>query len=163
MTEPFHGGEGVRCRDVIDSQAVERGRTTSMVQPTYDDANLLLRLYEIRREDRMRQARQWFLFEFKPGDWSQIRETFFTGVEQDNYLRMVVSYWDMVCALVKQGVLNKDLFYTTNGEHLAVWNKTKPWIAGVREEAKDPLMLRNLEEIAEDTTRWRTRQLEKFQ
>ena len=132
-----------------------------MVQPTYEDANLLLRLYEIRREDRMRQARHWFLFEFKPGAWSEIREQFFTGAEHDNSLRMVVSYWDMVCALVKQGVLNKDLFYTTNGEHLAVWNKTKPWVEGVREELKNPLMLRNLEDIAEDTTQWRTRQLEK--
>ena len=134
-----------------------------MVQPTYDDANLLLRLYEIRREDRMRQARHWFLFEFKPGAWSDIREQFFTGGEHDNYLRMVVSYWDMVCALVKQGVLNKDLFYTTNGEHLAVWNKTKPWVEGVREELKNPLMLRNLEDIAQDTMQWRARQLEKYQ
>jgi hypothetical protein len=74
-----------------------------MVQPTYDDASLLLRLYEIRREAKMRQARHWFLFEFKPGAWGQIRNQFFTGEEQDNHLRMVVSYWDMVCALVKQG------------------------------------------------------------
>jgi hypothetical protein len=134
-----------------------------MVQPTYDDANLLLRLYEIRREDKMRQARQWFLFEFTAGDWKQIREMFFTGAEQDNYLRMVVSYWDMACALVKQGVLNKDLFYSTNGEHLVVWNKTKPWVAGVREEFKNPFMLRNLEDIAEDTVQWRARQLDKTQ
>ena len=129
-----------------------------MVQPTYDDANLLLRLYEIRREDKMRQARHWFLFEFTPGTWSQIRERFFTGEEQDNYLRMVVSYWDMACALVKQGVLNKDLFYATNGEHLAVWNKAKPWVEEARQELKNPLMLRNLEEVATDTTQWRTRQ-----
>jgi hypothetical protein len=134
-----------------------------MVQPTYDDANLLLRLYEIRREDKMRQARHWFLFEFKPGAWNKVREGFFTGEEHDNYLRMVVTYWDMVCTLVKQGVLNKDLFYTTNGEHLAVWNKTKPWVEGVREEFKNPLMLRNLEEIAEDTVQWRKRQMEKQQ
>jgi hypothetical protein len=132
-----------------------------MVQPTYDDANLLLRLYELRREDKLRQARHWFLFEFKPGAWSEVREGFFTGEEQDNYLRMVVSYWDMVCALVKQGVLNKDLFYTTNGEHLAVWNKTKIWVAGLREEFNNPLMLRNLEDIAEDTESWRQRQMEK--
>jgi hypothetical protein len=76
---------------------------------------------------------------------------------------MVVSYWDMACALVKQGVLNKDLFYTTNGEHLAVWNKTKPWVAGVREELKNAMLFRNLQDIAEDTLQWRTRQLEKAQ
>jgi hypothetical protein len=134
-----------------------------MVQPTYDDANLLLRLYELRREDKMRQARQWFLFEFKPGAWSQIREGIFSGEEQDNYLRMVVTYWDMVCALVKQGVLNKDLFYSTNGEHLAVWQKIKPWVEEARQERQDPLMLRNIEDIAEDTMQWRKRQVEKYQ
>ena len=131
-----------------------------MVQPTYDDANLLLRLYELRREDKLRQARHWFLFEFTPGPWSNVREGFFTGEEQDNYLRMVVSYWDMACAMVKQGVLNKDLFYTTNGEHVVVWNKTKLWVDGVRQELNNPLMLRNLQDIAEDTLQWRQRQTE---
>src|SRR5688500_108486 len=116
---------GVRCGDAIDRQDVEGRRATAMVQRAYDDANLLLRVYEVRREDRRRQDRHWFLVEFKTGAWSEIREQFFTGAEHDNYLRMVVSYCDMVCALVKQGVLNNDLFYTTNGEHLAVWNKTK--------------------------------------
>jgi hypothetical protein len=129
-----------------------------MMQPTYDDANLLLRLYELRREDKLRQARHWFLFEFTPGPWSEVREGFFTGEEQDNYLRMVVSYWDMVCAMVKQGVLNKDLFYTTNAEHLAVWNKTKLWVAGLREEMNNLLMLRSLEDIAADTEQWRQQQ-----
>jgi hypothetical protein len=134
-----------------------------MVQPTYDDANLLLRLYEIRREDKMRQARHWFLFEFKPGVWGQIREQFFTGEEEDNHLRMVMSYWDMVCALVKQGVLNKDLFYSTNSEHLAVWEKIKPWVEEARKERNNPLMLRSIEDIVEDTMQWRKRQMEKYQ
>ena len=134
-----------------------------MMQPTYDDANLLLRLYEIRREEKMRQARHWFLFEFKPAAWSEVRKGFFTGQEQDNYLRMVVSYWDMACALVKQGVLNKDLFYATTGEYVVVWSKTKPWVAGVREELKNPLLFRSLEDIAEDTVQWQKRQQEKPQ
>jgi Domain of unknown function (DUF4760) len=134
-----------------------------MVQPTYDDANLLLRLYEIRREDKLRQARHWFLFDFQPGAWGQIREQFFTGEEEDNHLRMVVSYWDMVCALVKQGVLNKDLFYSTNGEHIAVWEKIKPWVEEARRERNNPLMWRSLEEIVEDTMQWRKRQMERYQ
>lgn len=133
-----------------------------MVQATYDDANLLLRLYELRREAKMRTARHWFLFEFKPGSWSQIRAAYFTGEEHDNYLRMVGTYWDMVCALVKQGVLNKDLFYSTNSEHLAVWNKIKPWVEEARQERKNPLLYRHLEEIAEDTLQWRTRQTAKY-
>jgi len=134
-----------------------------MVQPTYDDANLLLRLYEARREDKMRQARHWFLFEFQPGTWSDIRKRYFTGEEHDNYLRMVGTYWDMVCALVKQGVLSKDLFYATNVEQLAVWEKIKPWVDEARKDRKNPLLYRNLQEVAEDTVRWRTQQMEKYQ
>jgi hypothetical protein len=148
---------------MIDTPDGDRRGSTFMMQPTYDDANLLLRLYEIRREEKMRQARHWFLFEFKPAAWSEVRKGFFTGQEQDNYLRMVVSYWDMACALVKQGILNKDLFYATTGEHVTVWEKTKPWVAGVREELKDPLLLRSLEDIAEDTVQWQKRQQEKSQ
>ena len=133
-----------------------------MVQPTYDDANLLLRLYEIRREEKLRQARQWFLFEFQPTAWKALRDQYLTGEEQDNYIRMVGTYWDMVCALIKQGVLNKDLFYATNGEHLAVWEKIKPWVEEARRERQNPLLYRNLEAIAADTQQWRTRQVEKF-
>jgi hypothetical protein len=148
---------------MIDAPDGDRRGSTFMMQPTYDDANLLLRLYEIRREEKMRQARHWFLFEFKPAAWSEVRKGFFTGQEQDNYLRMVVSYWDMACALVKQGILNKDLFYATTGEYVTVWDKTKPWVAGVREELKNPLMFRSLEDIAEDTVQWQRRQQEKPQ
>ena len=133
-----------------------------MVQPTYDDANLLLRLYEIRREEKLRKARHWFLFEFNPTSWKQIRDRYFTGEEQDNYIRMVGTYWAMACALVKQGVLNKELFYTANGEHLTVWSKIKPWVEEARKERKNPLMYRNLEDIAEDTMQWRQRQMEKL-
>jgi Domain of unknown function (DUF4760) len=148
---------------MIDAPDGDRRGSTFMMQPTYDDANLLLRLYEVRREEKMRQARHWFLFEFKPAAWSEVRKGFFTGQEQDNYLRMVVSYWDMACALVKQGILNKDLFYATTGEYVTVWDKTKPWVAGVREELKNPLLFRSLEDIAEDTVQWQRRQQEKPQ
>jgi hypothetical protein len=133
-----------------------------MVQPTYDDANLLLRLYEIRREEKLRKARHWFLFEFNPTSWKEIRDHYFTGEEEDNYIRMVGTYWDMTCALVQQGVLNKELFYTTNGEHLTVWSKIKPWVEEARKARKNPLLYRNLENIAEETMQWRQRQMEKY-
>ena len=133
-----------------------------MVQPTYDDANLLLRLYEVRREERLRRARHWFVFEFEPTAWREIRDEYFTGEEQDNYLRMVGTYWDMVCAFVKQGVLNRDLFYTTTSEHLTVWSKIKPWVEEARRDRDNPLMYRNLQEIAEETLQWRQRQTERW-
>jgi hypothetical protein len=68
----------------------------------------------------------------------------------------------MTCALVQQGVLNKELFYTTNGEHLTVWSKIKPWVEEARKARKNPLLYRNLENIAEETMQWRQRQMEKY-
>jgi len=133
-----------------------------MVQPTYDDGNMILRLYEIRREEKLRAARDWFLFDFQPPSWNEIRDRYFTGEEQDNYIRMVSTYWDMACTLVKQGVLNKELFYATNGEHLAVWEKIKPWVEEARRDRKNPLLYRSLEEVAHDTLQWRQQQMTKY-
>ena len=132
-----------------------------MMQPTYDDANLVLHLYEVRREEKLRKARHWFLFEFKPTSWGELRDRYFTGEEHDNDIRMVGTYWDMVCTFIKQGVLNKDLFYATNGEHLAVWEKIKPWVEDARSDRKNPLMYRSLQDIAEETLQWRKRAQEK--
>lgn len=129
-----------------------------MTQPTYDDANLILRLYEIRREEKMRKARHWFLFEFQPKSWDDIKENYFTGKdESDNYIRMVTSYWNMVSTFVRKGVLNKELFFATNGENIAVWRKTEPWIAGAREHFKRPNYLGDLEILAKEHMEWRTK------
>jgi Domain of unknown function (DUF4760) len=159
MTCQFDGHPSHRSRRWLEES---RRRNAFMVQPTYDDANLLLRLYELRREEKLRKARHWFLFEFSPTSWKEIRDHYFTGEEEDNYIRMVGTYWDMTCALVQQGVLNKELFYTTNGEHLTVWSKIKPWVEEARKARKNPLLYRNLEDIAEDTLQWRQRQMEKY-
>ncbi len=154
---PTAAGRDLRpCHPPGDHNTGEEGH--SVVQPTYDDANMLLHLYEIRREEKLRKARHWFLFEFQPTSWGEIRDRYFSGEEHDNYLRMVGTYWDMVCAFVKQGVLNKELFYATNSEHLTVWTKIKPWVEDARSDRKNPLMYRYLEEIAEDTLLWRQRQ-----
>lgn len=128
-----------------------------MPQPTYNDVNLILRLYEIRREDKMRQARHWFLFEFNPKSWDGVKESWFSGKEEDNYLRMVTSYWNMVSTFVQQGVLNKELFFATNGENLAVWRKTEPWIAGARAHLKRQSFLGDLEALAKEHLEWRAK------
>ena len=84
---------------------------------SHADAELILKLYELRTEAVMRQARAWFLAEF----WPETADEFFTvlnefGTQRNAYLRQVVSYWEMAEAFVLHGAVSADLFLDTNGE-----------------------------------------------
>ena len=69
------------------------------------------------------------------------------GSQENAYFRMVVSYWEMVAALVTSGVLNQDLFFQTNGELLFVWERVRELLPAFRAMAKNPNAWRNLEAI----------------
>jgi hypothetical protein len=118
-------------------------------------------LYELRREEHLRRARRWYLFEFQPtaSSWSEIGLRWSSWEEHDNYIRMVLGYWDMVCTLVKQGVLNQDLFFATTSEHRQVWRKRAPWIEDARRGRQNPRLCRNLEDVAEAYNTWRQQPL----
>ena len=84
---------------------------------SHADAELILKLYELRTEAVMREARKWFLLEF----WPETAEDFFAvlnefGTDRNAYLRQVVSYWEMAAAFVLHGAVSADLFLDTNGE-----------------------------------------------
>jgi hypothetical protein len=125
-----------------------------MQKPDHQDADLLLRLYELRREERMRQARHWVLHEYQPVPWEQMKATYMTGSPEDASLRMVTSYWDMVGTLVNNGILHAGLLFETTGEAIQVWNKVKGWVEGIRKETR-PTYLRNLELLATRHLEWR--------
>ncbi|MBI3007355.1 MAG: hypothetical protein HYY53_03530 [candidate division NC10 bacterium] len=127
-----------------------------MQKPDHQDADLLLRLYELRREERMRQARHWVLHEYRPVPWEQMKATYMTGSPEDASLRMVTSYWDMVGTLVNNGILHAGLLFETTGEAIQVWNKVKGWVEGIRKETR-PTYLRNLELLATRHLEWRQR------
>jgi len=112
-------------------------------QATYDDANLCLRLYELRREETMRKARQWFggFSANTPAEMPPM------GSPENAYFRMVTSYWDMAASFVTSGVLNEELFLQTNGELLFVWEKVRELIPGIRTAQKNPTYLKNLETL----------------
>ena len=116
-------------------------------QATYDDANLCLRLYELRREDTMRKARQWF-FGFNASTLEEMQKTAPMGSQENAYFRMVTSYWDMAATFVTSGVLNEELFLQTSGEALFVWEKIRTLVPGMREANKMPQYLSNLESVA---------------
>jgi hypothetical protein len=114
---------------------------------THADAELVLRLYELRREPVMRQAREWFMREFKATTLAELQEQCPPGSDANRFYRMVTTYWEMAAAIVNQGALDQALFFETNGEFLAVWRKVSPFLAEMRSARNAPRLLHNLEEL----------------
>jgi hypothetical protein len=117
-------------------------------QATYDDANLILRLYELRREEKMREARDWFMKNYRANSIEEAMQIIPMGSQPNAYFRMVVSYWEMAASFITSGVLNKELFFESNGELLFVWLRVEPIVAGFRGFMKNPEAWKNLETVA---------------
>jgi hypothetical protein len=107
-------------------------------------ADLILKLYDLRREPKMREARSWFIG-FTPESVDEIMQTM-TGPHNADF-RMVATYWDMAASLVLNGAIDEQMFHDANGEHLAVFAKLAPFIAGYRDKTGLPLYLKNLETV----------------
>jgi len=116
-------------------------------QATYDDANLILRLYELRREEKMRVARDWFTKNYRAKSMEEAMQVIPMGSEPNAYFRMVVSYWEMAGSFVTSGVLNQELFFESNGELLFVWERIKPILSEFRAMMKNPEAWKNLEKV----------------
>jgi hypothetical protein len=110
-----------------------------------EDANLILRLYELRREDTMRRARDWFTTDFQP----QSVEDLFAAIrgEHNARYRMVTTYWDMAAAFVNHGAIDEALFNDIHNEHIAVFAKIEPYLAEFRTRAGTPWYLAHLEQL----------------
>ncbi|MCC7177250.1 MAG: hypothetical protein IT177_02570 [Acidobacteria bacterium] len=117
-------------------------------RPTYDDANLILRLYEMRREDRMRQARAWFTAKCKGVQtYEDLLKLAPAGTDENASYRMVITYWDMVSSFIVTGILHKELFFQSGRELLLVWERVRDLLPSLREAYKDPGYLKNLETV----------------
>ena len=121
---------------------------------TYDDVNLILRLYEMRREDRMRAARQWFTSSFKVKSYEEFQALCPPGSEASASYRMVITYWEMVASFLNSGVLNAELFYQSGRELLLAWERVRDIVPAMRETLKHPRELKNLEEAAAAYITW---------
>jgi hypothetical protein len=117
-------------------------------QATYDDANLLLRLYELRREEKLRQARDWFAKNFHASTVEEFLKLCPLGSQENAYFRMVSSYWEMAASFVTNGVLHRDLFVQNCRELLFVWIRISDFIPAWRERMGNPNIARNLEAVA---------------
>src|SRR6476646_1302095 len=105
-----------------------------------EDANLILRLYELRREPVMRDARNWF-FSFNPTTVQDFTDVMVS--DKSAYFRMVVSYWEMAAALVNNGAIDPQMFHEANSEHVFVFAKIKPFLSEIRTTANMPEYLAN--------------------
>jgi hypothetical protein len=123
-------------------------------QATYDDVNLLLRLYELRREARLREARRWFAANFKARSLDEAVSLCPPGSEQDASLRMVLSYWEMAASFITSGVLNAELFFQSGGEMLFVWERIRDILPRMREARKNPFWMKNVETVADSFIQW---------
>ncbi len=113
-----------------------------------DEAGLILKLYDLRREATMRKARDWYFRDFHPESLNDVNDAMFS--ENSGYLRMVLSYWEMAAALVNDGAISLDLFNDTNGEQIAVFSKIEPLLGELR-SAYGPHFLKNLEKLIDAT------------
>jgi hypothetical protein len=116
-------------------------------QPTYDDVNLILKLYDMRREEKLRSARTWFSSTFKVKSLAAWDALCPPNSENNAYVRQVTTYWDMVASFITGGVLNQDLFFESGRELLFVWLRIELIIGEFRAAIQDPHYLKNLETV----------------
>jgi hypothetical protein len=114
---------------------------------THDHADLLLRTYEIRREPQLRQSRD-FMNKVEARSFEEYNKKYPMGSPGSQHWGKVFGYWDMVCALVDRGLIDKDLFDTCTVEHVFLFLKFRPIIEGYRKQWNFPQMLASLERVA---------------
>jgi hypothetical protein len=114
---------------------------------SHEDASLILKLYELRREEKLRAAREWFTTSFRPQSAQDVMDTF--AGENGVYLRMVGSYWDMAAAMVNHGTIDLDMFCDTSGEGFLVYAAVEPFIPELRAKFGNDRFFGNLEKVVQ--------------
>jgi len=128
-----------------------------MSQATYHDAELVLKLYDLRREPVMREARNFFAM-FMPSSTDELMSTMFAFEKKENaYIRQVLSYWEMVAALIVHGTLNAELAQDTLGEMNFVYARMQPFMKEIRQKLDSPEFMQNMEKVVEGTAEGRER------
>ncbi|MBW4026930.1 DUF4760 domain-containing protein [Acidipila rosea] len=107
---------------------------------TNADAQLILKLYELRTEETMRAARNWAVTEFWPSTADDVFAVLRAMDHPRNaYLRQVLSYWEMAASFVLHGALNAEMFLDCNGENLFLYAKLQPLLPAIREQVPELL------------------------
>src|SRR5215510_13631516 len=125
--------------------------------PTHEQAKLHLEVYELRRETRLRQARDWFFKNYHVQSFDDAMRLAAPGTEAGTFAGMVLGYWEQACALLNYGLLHEDLFFETSGEFFGVWELVKPIVPQARERFANKQFLAHLERGAQRYETWAER------
>lgn len=121
-----------------------------MAQPTHADAELILKLYDARREAEIRKARQWWTATFWPESSDEILKVMRSiGSQENAWLRQVLGYWGMATSFVSHGILNEDLFFepSFSGEMFVIYAKIEPYLKELREKLQNPMFFVSVEKL----------------
>ncbi len=110
-----------------------------------ESADLILKLYDLRREATMREARNWMIG-FFPESAAEIMKAIISA-ETSAYYRMVTSYWDMAASFVNNGAIDEQMFNDANGEHNFIFSKIEPFLEEMRQTISNPNYLGHLEKL----------------
>jgi len=116
-----------------------------------DDAQVILKLYDLRREPEIRKARNWFLVDFWPqnaDDYLKVLNAF--PSQENSWLRQVGGYWDMAASLVLHGAVNEEVFIQPgiSGEMFFFFSKIHPFLKDLRQKTGNPDAWSNVEQVA---------------
>ena len=117
---------------------------------TSSDVELILKLYDLRREPEMRKARNWWLTSFAPQSIDDIMKIGMAlGSQENNWLRQVAGYCEMAASFVLHGALNQDLFLegSFSGEMFVIFGKIQPFLKELREKMQNPTAFGNVEKL----------------
>jgi hypothetical protein len=123
-------------------------------KPTHEQAQLHLQIYEMRREARLRQARDWFFKNYFVDNLEDAMRIAAPGTENGTLAMMVFGYWEQACALLNYGLLHEDLFFETSGEFFGVWELVKAIVPEGRERFVNQGFLAHLEKAAQRYEAW---------
>ncbi len=129
-----------------------------MAKATAADAQLILKLYDLRREGELRKARHWWVVTFSPqsaDDFMKVSAAF--GTPENNWMRQVLGYWGIASSLVHHGALNREMFLEASfcGEMVLIYVKVKPFLKELREKMKNPEFLAGIETLIMSTKKGR--------
>ncbi len=126
-------------------------------KPTAADAQLVLQLYDLRREAEMRKARAWWAgFSAQSADEvMSVLNNF--GSQENAWLRQVTGYWEMAASLVLRGALNEDLFFDSNGEMWFTYAKVSHLLPELRKKLNMPHLMARMEKLAKKSKAGRDR------
>ena len=127
-------------------------------KPTSADAQLILQLYDLRREAEIRKARNWWLVTFWPDNAEDFMKVVSAmGTQENNWLRQAAGYWSMSASLVLSGAINQELFLdpSVSGEMFFIFAKVKPFLGELRTKLKNPRMFANIEKLINSTKQGR--------